>query len=91
MILCREAQLDSYPEEYSQLKYNKAIPKNSSLLSFKPFTHKSLIWVGGRIKTCRLTITLDYHAPQTSNSKFDIKGHTYMKGTCIQEDITSYH
>ena len=29
MILCRVAQLESYPEEYNQLKYNTAIPKNS--------------------------------------------------------------
>ena len=49
-ILSKVAQLESYPEEYNQLKYNKAIHKNSSLLPFKPFMHESLIRVGGRIK-----------------------------------------
>ena len=34
------------------MKYNKAIPKNSFLLSFKSFVHESLIGVGDRIK-CR--------------------------------------
>ena len=29
---CRIAQLESYPEQYNQLNYNKAIPKNSSLI-----------------------------------------------------------
>ena len=50
MILCRVAQLESYLEEYNQFKYKKAFAKNSSLLSFKPFMHESLIRVGGRIK-----------------------------------------
>ena len=49
-ILSKVAQLESYPEEYNQLQYNKAIPKNSSLLPFKPFMHESLIRVGGCIK-----------------------------------------
>ena len=43
MILCRVAQLETCPEEYNQLKYNKVIPQNSSLLPFKPFMHESLI------------------------------------------------
>ena len=56
MILCRVAQLESYLEKYNQLKYNKAIPKNSSLVPFKPFMHKSLIRVvGWTHKACRFT------------------------------------
>ena len=50
MILCRVAQLESCPEEYNQLKYNKVIPQNSSLLLFKPFMHESLIRVGRQTK-----------------------------------------
>ena len=45
MILCRVAQLESYPEEYNQLKHDKTIPKNSFLLAFKPFVDESLIRV----------------------------------------------
>ena len=65
MILCRVAQLESYPEEYNQLKYNKVILKNSSLLPFKPFMHESLIRVGGRIK----------HADLPFNTKHQIIIH----------------
>ena len=54
MILCRVSQLQSYPEKYKQLKRDKSIPKNSSLLPFKPFMHESLIRVGGRIKHAEL-------------------------------------
>ena len=50
MILCSVDQLESHPEEYKQLKYNKAIPKISSLLLFKPFMLEPLIRVGGHIK-----------------------------------------
>ena len=61
MILCRVAQLESYPEEYNQLKYNKVILKNSSLLPFKPFMHESLIRVGGRIKHADLPFNTKHH------------------------------
>ena len=50
MIICTVAQLESYPKEYNQFDYNKVIPTNSSLVSFRPFMHESLIWIGGRIK-----------------------------------------
>ena len=65
MILCKVAQLESYPEEYNQLKYNKVIPSYSSLLPFKPFIHESLMQVGGRIK----------HADLPSNIKHQIIIH----------------
>ena len=60
MILCRVAHLESYPEEYNQLKYNKEIPKNSSLLPFKPFMHESLIRVGRRIKHADLPFNIKH-------------------------------
>ena len=43
VIFCREAQLESYPEEHNQLKSIKLIPQNSPFLPFKPFMHESLI------------------------------------------------
>ena len=60
MVLCRVAQLESYPEEYNKLKYNKEIPKNSSLLPFKPFMHESLIRLGRRIKHADLPFNIKH-------------------------------
>ena len=60
MILCSVAQLESHPEEYNQLKYNKAIPKNSSLLPFKPFMLEPLIRVGGHIKHVELPFNIKH-------------------------------
>ena len=42
------------------MKYNKEIPKNSSLLPFKPFMHESLIRVGGRIKHADLPFNIKH-------------------------------
>ena len=42
------------------MKYNKEIPKNSSLLPFKPFTHESLIRVGGRTKHVDLPFNIKH-------------------------------
>ena len=42
------------------MKYNKEIPKNSSLLPFKPFMHDSLIRVGGRIKHADLPFNIKH-------------------------------
>ena len=60
MILCRVTQLESYPEEYNQSKYNKVIPKNSSLLPFKPFMHESLIQEGRQIKHVDLPFNIKH-------------------------------
>ena len=60
MILVRVAQLESYPEEYNQLKCNKEIAKNSFLLPFKPFMYESLIRVGGRIKHADLLFNIKH-------------------------------
>ena len=60
MTFCSVGQLESYPEEYNQLKYNKAILKNSSLLLFKPFMHESLIRVGRRIKHADLPFNIKH-------------------------------
>ena len=60
MILCRVAQLESYPEEYKQLKNNKVIPKINSLLPFKPLMHESLIQVGGCIKHADLPFNIKH-------------------------------
>ena len=78
MILCRVAQLESYPEEYNQLKHNKVIPKNSSLLPFKPFMRESLIRVGGRTK----------HADLPFNIKHQIiNHHKHRTASLILRDI----
>ena len=60
MIICRVGQLESYPKEYNQLKYNKVIHKNSSLLPFKPFMHESLIRVDGRKKHGELPFNIKH-------------------------------
>ena len=60
MTLCRVAQLELSPEKYSQLKYNTAIPKNSSLLPFKPFMHESLIRLGGCITHADLPFNIKH-------------------------------
>ena len=60
MILCSVAQLESHPEEYNKLKYNRAVPKNSSLLPFKPFMLEPLIRVGGHIKHVDLPFNIKH-------------------------------
>ena len=42
------------------MKYNKEIPKKSSLLPFKPFMHDSLIRVGGHIKHADLPFNIKH-------------------------------
>ena len=78
MILCRVAQLESYPEEYNQLKHNKVIPKNSSLLPFKPFMHESLIRVGGRTKHADLPFKIKHQI---------INHHKHQTASLILRDI----
>ena len=44
------SQQSSFPREYEALKNDKKIPKNSPLLSLKPFLDSGCIRVGGRVR-----------------------------------------
>ena len=60
MVLCRVAQLQSYPEENNQQKHDKTNHKNLSLLPFRLVIHESLIQVGGHMKHTELLCNINH-------------------------------
>ena len=48
-FIIKTSQIESFPQEYIDLKYNKAVHKNSKLLSLHQLMKDELIIVGGRI------------------------------------------
>lgn len=47
--LCRQAQIESFEEDYIALQSNKVLPRNSSLLRLQPVYVDGVIRVGGRL------------------------------------------
>ena len=50
IILLREAQLESFPNEYHLMSYTKPIPSNSEVISLSAIFDEGPIKVGGRIR-----------------------------------------
>ena len=50
IILLRQAQLESFPNEYNLMSFSKPIPSTSKLIGLNPIFDEGLIKVGGRIR-----------------------------------------
>ena len=50
VILLRQAQLESFPNEYNLMSSSKPIPSTSKLIGLNPIFDEGLIKVGGRIR-----------------------------------------
>ena len=50
IILLRQAQLESFSNEYNLMSSSKPIPSNSKLIGLNPIFDEGLIKVGGRIR-----------------------------------------
>ena len=49
MALCKQAQVESFKDDYKDLAANRALPSNSSILPLQPVLVDGIIRVGGRL------------------------------------------
>lgn len=62
MALCKEAQVESFKDDYKDLEANQALSSNSSLLPLQPVLVNRIIRVGGRLTKAPISYEAQHQA-----------------------------